>query len=474
MQRDPVTVTDRKSDATEVALLAGARMAAAAMSAVTTLLVARSLSKTEFGYFAVVTGVVGVLVVLADLGLTSSMARYLADGRVDRRLFLGTAALRAALASMAGIGLLALSFVGDQPHDLAVTTRLASVLLVTNSTVALANGLLPTLRRIKAWAMLMLLQPAVELAGVALVLRADFGAPSAVVVLVVASVPTALISLVILWKRTPQSSSAVALSGLVRYALPLFGVWGCVSAFGILDQALITALKDAATAAPYALSWKLVAMIHIPAAVAAAVIAPRLVQSPDTARQTFTRWLELLAVVYLGIATVAAALSTEVFPLIGTQYRHDGATFRSLSVYILLLGVGPLVSVTCNFLGAAPQRLRIAARTIGLNLALDLLLIPRFGVHGAAISTTIAYLWYVVDHLRLARSLLGDRAHPPLRSCLPRVAMAAGLSAVLGRLGVSALETPGWIGVGLCAALAFASYLLVTLPVLRTIWARDQ
>ena len=103
----------KRSEGRSLALDAGvsvaARVAAMVMSSITAVLVVASLPKHDYGAYALATGLVGVLAVALDVGTTSALARYVAQGRGSGGLIWAIVAVRfAALlvgaALVAGIG----------------------------------------------------------------------------------------------------------------------------------------------------------------------------------------------------------------------------------------------------------------------------------------------------------------------------------------------------------------------------------
>ncbi len=162
---------------------------------------------------------------------------------------------------------------------------------------------------------------------------------------------------------------------------------------------------------------------------------------------------------------IAAALSPEIFRLIGPAYRGDWPIFTALLGYALLLGVAPLISLACNFLGGARGRLPIAALCIGVNLGLDLVLIPSYGAYGAAVSTTVAFLLYVLGHLRLANRILGPAPRRRFNASISRATVAAIVAMVVARVSVQPLSFLGWVGAGLAGLAALVAYLAIMQPV---------
>jgi O-antigen/teichoic acid export membrane protein len=224
---------------------------------------------------------------------------------------------------------------------------------------------------------------------------------------------------------------------------------------------LIALFHDAETLAPYALSWKLVICLHLPAVAVAAVVAPRLIQDRERAPELLKRWMRRMAVAYAGVWAVVAALAPEIFGMIGGQYRSDAPVLRALTGYALLLSLGPLVSMACNFLGGARARLPVAAAAVAVNIVLDLALIPTWGPYGAALSSTLAYLIYVLAHARIAAGLLG--IEPWSGGIRRAVRIAAGITTAVcvARLAVDALSFPLPLGTGIAGCAALFAYLAV-------------
>jgi peptidoglycan biosynthesis protein MviN/MurJ (putative lipid II flippase) len=115
-----------------------------------------------------------------------------------------------------------------------------------------------------------------------------------------------------------------------------------------------------------------------------------------------------------------------------------------------------------NYLGQARRRVPIAIGAVAINVVVDLILIPRIGVTGAAIGTDLAYLLYVPAHFAICRREVGV-ALRPLAGVLARsILAAAALAAVLALVGTGRLAVPAMVGGGCLGTLAFVLVLLIT------------
>jgi len=449
--------SDRDDVAGQVLALGGARLGAAGLSACTALVLAHQLSKEDYGRLSLLTGIVGLVVVLSDVGLTSSLARFVSERRARRGLLIRVMAARAAVAGVAAAGVLAYAAGGGLGH-VGSAAMVATALLMANSTVSLAQGLLPALRRVRTAALLTVVVPAVELTGILIASQIGLTAPTALIAMAVAASTGAALSLVVLLTQALPTVDSASMPDVLRYALPLFGVLLCDSVFGVVDQIVIAAFHGAAAVAPYALSWKLAMFLHLPAVAVAVVVGPRLARDRAQAGTLFRLWFQRTVILQIGLVVVVAALAPDVLGLINEHYRSDGLLLRLLTGYAVLLGMAPMLSIALNYLGGAQGRLRIAAMAVALNVVLDLVLVPGFGAAGAAVSSTVAYLLYVGGHARLlSRSVDGVWRGG---SALAATTILGAASAIAVAVITShALPSTTPLSPVLAAALALAVYL---------------
>jgi O-antigen/teichoic acid export membrane protein len=454
-------VKDR--DATEgtgahVALMIGARFLSAIMSAAIGLVVPRLLDRSDYGDYGIAIGVAATLVVLSDLGLTTSVARAMAEGRVTSTLLRRIALLRAASALVFACALAAvgtgLAMGGGDHARLGGYLQLASLVVLTSSGLGVAMGLLPTLRKVRGLLVITTVQPLLELTAISAVLVAGLGGSGVIVASACAAAVTGVGGLALV-VRAMQGREATAepasVRAIARYGTAMFLVAISFTVFGQVDQIVIYTLRGSDEAAGYIATWRLVTLLHMVGLAAATIVAPRLAGGGARARAVFDGWLRTLVTGYVFIAAIAAAMAQTAVPAaLGDQYRSSAGLLVALSGYTLLLGIAPHVTMAANFLGGARRRIGIGFVTIALNIALDLLLVPWIGAYGAAIGTTVAFGWYVLAHLRLTWGLLG----PPMSvaadgSRVPgtfgvqwvlRSLAAAAIGAGTGRIGLLLLE----------------------------------
>jgi O-antigen/teichoic acid export membrane protein len=161
-----------------------------------------------------------------------------------------------------------------------------------------------------------------------------------------------------------------------------------------LDFALVGGLIGPAALGIYAIASRFAELLRLPYLAASYVLYPSYARDRqdvaiDKARSMMRRigWIPAAGVIPLGIA------ATFLLPILyGPDFRHAvGPT------WILLIGLtgGGVAGVASAFLlGVARPGLNSLANAAGLvvTVSLDLLLIPRLGVVGAAVASCCAYL----------------------------------------------------------------------------------
>ena len=371
----------QRSAGVHVAGFVGARIVAAAVSACIGFLVPRVLGVAESADYGVALGVAMMLVVITDIGCTTSLARSMADGHVNAPLLWRVIAIRYGIAAAAGallacVGMLAHTGLIAIGHMDPKLLMLSGTLVVTCSLPAMAAGLLPTLRRMRALLAVTVLQPVLELAGIGVVIAwgatgSRIIAASSCAALIGGGIGMAAVISAIRSRDTLARPSAISeqvspayatVGSVMAYGRPMFVVALTFTLFGQIDQLVIYTMKGAHAAAPYIWNWRLITLLHMPALAAASIIAPRVRGDNRSAcRLLFTGWLRMLGVAYLGIVGVSVAISPWLVPLaLGREkYAQSWTVFVALAGYAVLLGVAPLVTIAANFLGGAGQRVKL-------------------------------------------------------------------------------------------------------------------
>ena len=169
----------------------------------------------------------------------------------------------------------------------------------------------------------------------------------------------------------------------------------------------------------YAVGTGLAEIVWYLASAAGTVLAPRVASS---AREEADRVTEAVSRVVALLALVAAAAIAVLAPFVIVWFFGEDFAESKWAVWLLLPGivtfsVGRILSMYLLGRGRLPVDLVASFIGLVLTLALDLLLIPRFGFRGAAVASSVAYTaamlvdmrWVVRNSNITARGLLVAR-----------------------------------------------------------------
>ncbi len=322
-----------------------------------------------------------------------------------------------------------------------------------------------------------LAKPALQPTLVALVIA--FGLGTRAVVLAWAlpigiALGTAALWLTHLVRRSRQRSAAptsrVSLAAeFWRFTAPrgLAGMFQVAIAW--LDTLLLSALRTPREAGIYAAatrylvvgSFAIVAILHVVGPKMSELISRQDRVTAGSVFQTSTAWLMLLTwPIYLTIALFAPTLLS----LFGRGYVEAHLVLVILAPAMLIAtGVGP-VDVVLLMAGKSTWNLANTLLALTLNIGLNLLLIPRLGIVGAALAWAASIL--TNNLVPLAQVGLTLRLHPFGRGWL-RAACAAGLAyGVIGFLARLVLGTTP-IGFAVHAVVGSLTYLGLLLALRR-------
>jgi O-antigen/teichoic acid export membrane protein len=431
------------------------QLTTAAFTAGLTFLLVRVLGPREYGVFALAVGIGALISVPADFGVSESAARFIAEHRGDgatmARLLGSALRLKLAIGTLVSVALIAGSGpIADAYGAPEMTWPLRAVALAVagQGFMFLFARALEAMGRVSLNLRIVFAESAAETsASVVFVLLAG-GATAAAAGRAAGYLFGAVMAVALALRRLhlPRgqvvAGSRIEARTIARYAAALLVVDAAFTAFSQIDTVLIGAYLGTVSVAFWSAPLRLVAFLRYPGAALAAGVAPRLAGQHDRGQSVrrFQSALRGLLVLECFLVVPLLVWSEPIVRLaLGPRYLPAAAVLRALVPFIFLGGLAELTSVAVNYLGEARRRMPIAVGTVLINVVVDIALIPRIGVIGAAIGTDLAYLLYVPAHFLLCRRALGLRLRP-LALTLARSLLAAGaMAGVLVLIGQTGL-----------------------------------
>ena len=184
-----------------------------------------------------------------------------------------------------------------------------------------------------------------------------------------------------------------------------------------LDQLLVPALLDLPAAGVYAVSVRVSEVVAQVASASGSLIFPSVASHEDARATELTERTVRLAV--LLVAAAALVLVLLAGPLLavafGDEFERGATTVRILLVAMIPLSVTRILAGDLKGRGRPGLVSWVMAAAVALTVLLDLLLIPRLQIEGAALASLIAY----TASASLLAGAFSRITGAPFRSLLP-------------------------------------------------------
>ncbi|HWL65712.1 MAG TPA: flippase [Actinomycetota bacterium] len=472
MTSDPQVpdATGTRRFAANAAWLIAAEIAGKLASFVFAVIVARGLGPLAYGYFNIAISLGGLVLAFGSLGLNTVVTTEIVRRRdALSEIFSSALVARLGIDLVALVGTIACApLLVQEPVAVAVVGLVGTALLIDDIS-SLIGAVFKAVERMRFHALAIFTNRLVStvLAVVAVAWGGDILAVC--VVYLVGSVAGAVFATFSLRRNFSdlklRAVTRMRMTQLLRAGAPL-GVASILNlAVFRLDSLLLQVLKGPIAVAMYGVAFRFFDSLTFLAYSLTSAALPRLARDSRESEpvRAFQLTSSLLLVAYLPIAAgTAFAGRWVVVTIFSARYEAAAASTTWLAAGVLFYGIAYLGRVALIAADRRREVPRIAAGALVLNVALNLMLIPRLGFEGAAIAT---FFTEIVDMtltlVFLRRALPGLR---PARVTLVPVVATLVMTIVLMASGV---EGPNAIALG-------APVYLVALIGSGYLIARDQ
>jgi O-antigen/teichoic acid export membrane protein len=455
-----------------------AQMVGAAATAALTLYLVRALGPAEFGALGIALGL-GVLVLLpGDFGISASTARYIAEHRGEWPVIGGllreAMRIKAIVTGLLAIGLFALAQPIADAYGVGALTwtiRGMSFAIFAQSFFILYMAAFTAVGRTSLNVRIVTAESLTEVASASVLVFLGAGAAGAAFGRAIGYSVAVGFAIVLAMRlvgrsnllhgRGPEGGSR----RIFRYGGALMIIDGAYALMAPLGTLLLGAFLNAKAVGVYSAPVRFIVFLHYPGLSIAAGIAPRLARSrtsePDVrALAAGLRWLILIQTLLVAPTIVWAHPLADI--LLGSGYGRSADVLMTLAPFTFLTGFAPLLSLSVNYLGEARRRVPIAVITVLLSAGLDVWLIQDIGLLGSAISSDIAYAFYVGGHLWICKRLLDLPMRPIARDLVRAVLAAGAMTGVMAAFGTSHLNAVEIVAGAAAGVAVYVGVLLVT------------
>jgi O-antigen/teichoic acid export membrane protein len=396
-------------------------------------LASRYLTQDGYGQLTVAMALVSLFAVITDLGISTMATRQIAREPDREREILGTVLSLGLVLSVGVIALtLAVAFAvypgpRHAPIREGVAILAAQILVAPFVSAARAHFiagqrgyLMASTDFAFAFAMF---------AFTAAAVLADGGYRGVVIAVSAAYVLQAAVAVVLTTKglRLAWHAERRTWTDLLRLSLPLGGAMVVNYLYFRLDVLLLSVMRTERDVAIYGVAYRVVEAFMVLPAYFMLTLFPeiaRLSEQPGVVDRIVAEALKVMQLVALPIVLLTALFAPQIVVVIGGESYADAAPV--LQILMVGVGVSYMTGVYGNALPALGQQrefFKWSVVVLVINLALNLVLIPPFGVIGAAVAVLLSEL-AVFAIIRWLYSRVGTPARVPPS---PRVMAAAAI-----------------------------------------------
>lgn len=425
------------------------------------ILAARFLTTGGFGSITVGTALLDVGAIVATLGLGEGLTRYLPRrSREERQSIARTALLTTAIvATVVGVGIsfnaswLATAVFNDSTVTVSIRIFGATIPFGAVLTVAIGGIRGQEVSRYRVYVE-NLLRPTTRFALVVAAVLLGLGQAGFALAYALPYVVGAAAAVWLFWRTLPglfstMSTDARATAEVARYSMPFTVTGAATFVVRSIDIFLILAMLGSSAVAVYGVAYaagRLVMLFSTATNYLATPVSSKLESEGEKEGMVS---LNSLLIRWLVVVSVPSLVPFVLFPteFISIVYRPAYASGANV---LALLAVGFAIHNVLGALGNLHRALGnsslLAVNSVVaalLNVGLNLYLIPRYGIIGAAIATTTSYV--VMDMLMLIELRLEFGTMGVSSSGVAPVLIGVPLFGVAALVAPSIPGTLGWI-----------------------------
>ncbi|HXH13116.1 MAG TPA: oligosaccharide flippase family protein [Alphaproteobacteria bacterium] len=377
------------------------------------VLIARYLGTERFGQFSFILAVASVFQLVADMGVRNIVIRDIALDKAHFRQYLSTARTLLWLLSLLSLGgVVGLAYLLDLTADLRFSMYLAGLAVVITFYGLAYSAVLRAFEEMDWDIVGFVLHKVLFIAFIWLVSRTSLDLQGVFAAMVLANA----LQWVYYWAvvsrrhgRAKPSLKVAAAWALLREALPL-GVAEILRRLTRhMDKLLLAALSTPVALGLFSAAYKFLEAMSPFTTNLTLPLFPVFSRyariSPGKLFGAYEQSLKFLYALGMPLAVLMFVLSERIVALFfGAAYRDAGAALTLIAPAVVLLLPTSVYGYVFTALGRQRLYMGCVAASLLVNLLLDLLLIPSYSFHGAAVATLAAEaVLFVAGLLALAR-----------------------------------------------------------------------
>ncbi|HEY3316905.1 MAG TPA: oligosaccharide flippase family protein [Coriobacteriia bacterium] len=397
------------------ALLLIAQVVTLGVSFATSVLLARALGPAGKGQLTLLLQIPGTIAMFAGLGIPAANAYFVGRRVHGVGVTLGNSLLAAAAATLVGlpIYLVLTRGPGAPPGGFPlVPVMLVAAVLPLSLLVSFVSGIGTALQQLPRQAAASLLGALASTVLVALAFithRLDLGIAAAASPLMLTITFLVLVTGVERARTDPVRVSVTALREASGYSLKSYFA-GLTSFLNYRQDVFVVGyLAGNAQLGLYSIAVTFAELLwYLPNALSTTILSKSMAAQHEAGAQFTARSSRITVALMIVLAGVSALVIRPVLTLLYTgKFVDSAAAFYWLLPGVIMLGI---VKILSSYLAAHGKLYPLLGLlSAGVNLVANLLLVPRLGIVGAAVSSSISYTLMGVILIGLYRRETGAR-----------------------------------------------------------------
>ncbi|MFB1065421.1 flippase [Natrinema sp. H-ect4] len=404
-----MSVTERIVDGFKATL--GARLVTNLANGVLMLLLARELlTPDEYGLLFFVIAVIGVAGMFTDLGIARSAARYISEsketdsGKIPYllRTSLGFRLVLIGIVSTTlVVGHEQLAALLETP-EAATLLLVGGVYLVFQSLNSYTQTVFQGFNQVELSAVVNVVNNVTRVGFVVAFTVLGLGVVGAMMGYLVGAMLAAGVGIGLLYRRfyvtyDDDGGEKTLRNRMLRYSIPLTASTSASILDNRIDTVLVGFFLNPVAVSYYVLSKQISEFVLVPAGSLGFSVSPTYGEQKandalEEAARIYESTLQYVLLLYIPAAVGLILVADPAIRLVfGADYAGAVPVLQLMAIYVIFQAITNVTTNGLDYLGRASDRAIAKGVTSAANAVLNVLLIPRFGVAGAAFATVITY-----------------------------------------------------------------------------------
>jgi O-antigen/teichoic acid export membrane protein len=403
---DLSSTEEYKGYAKDIGLVAGAQIAVALLYFARIPILTKWLGASAYGTWSLIWVTIVLVTPLATLGLGMAVVRFLAaekDKAKIREGFISVIFTTLAVGVVISLilvlcsDLFATSIIGDANSSDLV--RLGSLMILTQSLSGIAIRFFQTYRQMKWYSALTVIKAAAQLGLISGLLLSGWEVSGVILAVLASDTLCLVIALSVALRQTGlQLPRFTELKGYLKYGLPLVPSSAILWVIHSSDRYMIGYFMQTKDVGIYTAAYSLASVLTLMLITVATVLLPTVSKSYDNGDMVKTKTYLKYSMKYLVMLTIPAAFGLSVLasPLLRifttSEFASGNVVIPFVAFGLLFYSLYNICIFIVHLVNKTHWVLALLSISAVLNIILNLLLIPRLGIVGAAVATLIAFI----------------------------------------------------------------------------------